>query len=452
MKLFGKVLIANRGEIAVRIIRACRELGIRTVAVHSDVEREALHVRLADESVCIGPARSSYSYLNIPAIISAAEITDSEAIHPGYGFLAENPQFAEVCRTSGIRFIGPEASSIRQAGDKARARRIMKEAGVPVVPGSEGPVSDEAEMKALVKEIGLPVIIKATAGGGGRGMRVVERMEDLVQAFQTARQEALSAFGNGDVYVEKFISRMRHVEVQVIADQHGRVVHLGERDCSIQRRHQKLIEESPSPVADEAFRERLGSLAVRAAEAFGYTSVGTVEFIVTDGAEPYFMEMNTRVQVEHPVTEMVTGVDIIREQIRVAAGQPLSVRQDEVRLTGHSIECRINAEDPERFVPSPGMVRSFIPPGGPGVRVDTAVFAGWEVSPHYDSMIAKLVVHGADRTEAILKMRRALAEFVIDGIQTTIPFHQKVIASPLFASGEFGTDFLERFGSSEAEK
>lgn len=443
MKLFNKVLIANRGEIAVRVIRACRELGILTVAVHSDVEDDALHVRLADESVCIGPAKSSYSYLNIPAIISAAEITDSEAIHPGYGFLAENPQFAEVCKTSGITFIGPDPASIRKAGDKASAREIMKKAGVRVVPGSDGPLADEAAVAKLVDEIGLPVIIKATAGGGGRGMRVVDRRETLGQAFQMARQEALAAFDNGQVYVEKFITRMRHIEVQILADMQGNIIHLGERDCSIQRRHQKLIEESPSPAASAAFRKKLGDLAVRAGKAFDYTSAGTIEFIVADG-EPYFMEMNTRVQVEHPVTEMVTGIDIIKEQIRLAAGQPLSVSQKDITVNGHSIECRINAEDPERFVPSPGRVTSFIPPGGPGVRVDTSVYSGWEVSPFYDSMIAKLIVHGADRPEAIARMRRALAEFGVEGIQTTIPFHRRVMDTELFSSGEFGTDFLER--------
>jgi len=448
MKLFSKVLVANRGEIAVRIIRACRELGIKTVAVHSDIEKDALHVRLADESVCIGPARSSYSYLNIPAIMSAAEITDSEAIHPGYGFLAENPQFAEVCKTSGVRFIGPSAESIRMAGDKAKARQIMIEAGVPVVPGSDGPVSEEDEMLALVKDIGLPVIIKASAGGGGKGMRVVENTGELKQAFQMAQREAMAAFGNGDVYIEKYISEMRHVEVQILADEQGSVIHLGERDCSVQRRHQKLIEESPSPGCAPAFRKILGDLAVKAGKAFNYTSAGTIEFIVTEGQTPYFMEMNTRVQVEHPVTEMVTGIDIIKEQILIAAGHPLQLKQDDVNFTGHSMECRVNAEDPEKFIPSPGTISDFIPPGGPGVRVDTAAFCGWQVSPHYDSMIAKLIVHGEDRDKAITRMQRALSEFTVEGIQTTIPFHRKVMASSLFKSGDFGTDFLSRLNES----
>lgn len=448
MKLFSKVLVANRGEIAVRIIRACRELGIKTVAVHSDIEKDALHVRLADESVCIGPARSSYSYLNIPAIMSAAEITDSEAIHPGYGFLAENPQFAEVCKTSGVRFIGPSAESIRMAGDKAKARQIMIEAGVPVVPGSDGPVSEEDKMLALVKDIGVPVIIKASAGGGGKGMRVVENTGELKQAFQMAQREAMAAFGNGDVYIEKYISEMRHVEVQILADEQGSVIHLGERDCSVQRRHQKLIEESPSPGCAPEFRKLLGDLAVKAGKAFNYTSAGTIEFIVTEGQTPYFMEMNTRVQVEHPVTEMVTGIDIIKEQILIAAGQPLHMKQDEVKFSGHSMECRVNAEDPEKFIPSPGTISDFIPPGGPGVRVDTAAFCGWQVSPHYDSMIAKLIVHGEDRAEAITRMQRALLEFTVEGIQTTIPFHRKVMTSSLFKSGDFGTDFLSRLNES----
>ncbi len=443
--MFSKILIANRGEIAVRIIRACRELGISTVAVHSDVERSALHVRIADESVCIGPAAVSESYLNIPAIISAAEITDSEAVHPGYGFLSENPQFADACRASGINFIGPSAENIRSAGDKSRARQIIKHAGVPVVPGSDGPMSDEKAMIALVKKIGLPVIVKASAGGGGRGMRVVERYEDLKHSFNMARSEALSAFGNGDVYIEKFITRMRHVEVQIMADTSGNIIHLGERDCSVQRRHQKLIEESPSPVLTDRLRRKIGNLAIKAAKAFDYTNVGTVEFIVDNENNMYFMEMNTRVQVEHPVTEMVTGIDIIKEQIRLASGLPLSRKQASIKLSGHSIECRINAEDPDKFIPSPGLISTIIQPGGPGVRVDTAAYTGWSVPPYYDSMIAKLIVHASDRKEAIARMRRALSEFIIDGIRTTIPFHERVMASSLFQSGRFGVDFIERF-------
>ncbi len=443
--MFSKILIANRGEIAVRIIRACRELGISTVAVHSDVERSALHVRAADESVCIGPAPASESYLNIPAIISAAEITDSEAVHPGYGFLSENPQFADACRTSGINFIGPSADNIRGAGDKSRARQIIKHAGVPVVPGSDGPMSDEKAIIALVRKIGLPVIVKASAGGGGRGMRVVERYEDLQHSVRMAQSEALAAFGNGDVYIEKFITNMRHVEVQIMADSNGNIIHLGERDCSVQRRHQKLIEESPSPVLNDRFRKKIGALAVKAAKAFDYTNVGTVEFIVDNDNNIYFMEMNTRVQVEHPVTEMVTGIDIVKEQIRLATGQPLNRKQSSIKLSGHSIECRINAEDPDKFIPSPGLITMIIPPGGPGVRVDTAAYTGWSVPPYYDSMIAKLIVHAADRKEAVARMRRALSEFVIEGIRTTIPFHKRVMDSSMFQSGRFGVDFIERF-------
>lgn len=444
MNSFGKVLIANRGEIAVRIIRACRELGIKTVAVHSTADSSALHVRLADESVCIGPPQSTQSYLNIPAIISAVEITDSEAIHPGYGFLAENPQFAEACRTSGIAFIGPTAESIRMAGDKSKAREVMKKAGVPVVPGSDGPVSDEASVVEVVEKIGYPVIIKASAGGGGKGMRVVEKKADLMQAYHMAQREALAAFGNGDVYVEKFITSMRHIEVQVMADNKGKCIYLGERDCSVQRRHQKLVEEAPSPVVSDALRKRLGTLAVKAARAFRYTNVGTVEFIYDDDHNVYFMEMNTRVQVEHPVTEYVTGIDIIKEQILLAAGNPLRIKQADVKITGHSIECRINAEDPVKFVPSPGLINSIILPGGPGVRVDTAAYCGWTVPPHYDSMIAKLIVYGRDRDEAIMRMRRALEEFIVEGIRTTIPFHKRVMESELFRSGQFNTKFIER--------
>jgi len=448
MNLFGKVLIANRGEIAVRIIRACRELGIKTVAVHSTADSGALHARLADESVCIGPPQSTQSYLNIPAIISAVEITDSEAIHPGYGFLAENPQFAEACRTSGIAFIGPTAESIRMAGDKSKAREVMKKAGVPVVPGSDGPVSDEASVVEVVEKIGYPVIIKASAGGGGKGMRVVEKKADLMQAYHMAQREALAAFGNGDVYVEKFITSMRHIEVQVMADNKGKCIYLGERDCSVQRRHQKLVEEAPSPVVNDSLRKKLGMLAVRAARAFRYTNVGTVEFIYDDDQNVYFMEMNTRVQVEHPVTEYVTGIDIIKEQILLAAGNPLRISQADVKITGHSIECRINAEDPVKFVPSPGLINSIILPGGPGVRVDTAAYCGWTVPPHYDSMIAKLIVHGRDRDEAIMRMRRALEEFIVEGIRTTIPFHKRVMESELFRSGQFNTKFIERLNES----
>jgi len=447
MKLFKKILIANRGEIAVRIIRACRELGIKTVAVYSDIEKDSMHVRLADEAVCIGPANSSQSYLNIPGILSAAEITDSEAIHPGYGFLAENPHFAEACLTSGITFIGPSSENIRIGGDKARARQIMKRKGVPVVPGSDGPVTSEDMVLKVARKIGFPVILKASAGGGGKGMRIVNDEKDLEQAFYLAQREALTAFGNGELYVEKYIPEMRHVEVQIMADSKGNVIHLGERDCSIQRRHQKLIEESPSPVSTEKFRKRIGELAVKAAKAIKYKNIGTVEFIVEPGGGIYFMEINTRVQVEHPVTEAVTGIDIIKEQIKLSSGNPLQYRQGNIKPTGHSIECRINAEDPERFIPSPGRITLFYQPGGPGVRVDSAAYSGWVVPSQYDSLIAKLIVHDKSREEAIARMKRALDEFIIEGIKTTIPFHKKVLNHPDFIRGEFNTSFVDKINN-----
>ena len=450
MKLFKKILIANRGEIAVRIIRTCRELGIRTVAVYSDIEKESMHVRLADEAVCIGPARSTYSYLNIPAILSAAEITDSEAIHPGYGFLAENPHFAEACATSGITFIGPSSENIRLGGDKARARQTMKRKGIPVVPGSDGPVTSEEIALKSARKVGFPVILKASAGGGGKGMRIVREEGELEQAFHLAQREALTAFGNSELYLEKYIPVMRHIEVQIIADSKGNVVHLGERDCSIQRRHQKLIEEAPSPVSTEKFRKKIGELAVKAARAMKYRNVGTVEFIVEPEGGIYFMEINTRVQVEHPVTEAITGIDIIREQIKLAAGLPLEYKQGSIKPSGHSIECRINAEDPERFIPSPGRITFFYQPGGAGVRTDTAVYAGWVVPAHYDSLIAKLIVHGRTREEAIAKMRRALSEFVIEGIKTTIPFHKKVLNHQDFVNGDFTTGFVEKLLSTNS--
>lgn len=449
MKLFKKILIANRGEITVRIIRACRELGIRTVAVYSDVDRESLHVRLADESVCIGPASPAQSYLNIPAILSAAEITDSDAIHPGYGFLSENHHFAEACMTSGITFIGPTSENIRLGGDKAKARQMMRRKGVPVVDGSDGPVPTEEIAAKVAKKIGFPVVLKASAGGGGHGMKIVKEEKDLEQAFYMAQREALTAFGNSEIYIEEYIPEMRHIEVQIMADNKGNTIHLSERDCSIQRRHQKLLEESPSPAAtSEKFRKRIGELGVKAARAIKYRNVGTVEFIVDSRGNIYFIEINTRIQVEHPVTEAVTGIDIVKEQIKLAAGMPLEYKQNQIKLSGHAMECRINAEDPERFIPSPGKITFLSLPGGPGVRVDTAIYQGYTIPSQYDSLIAKLIVHGKDRSEAIAKMKRALAEFIIEGVHTTIPFHKKVLSNPDFISGNFNTQFLEKMNNS----
>ncbi len=448
MKVFKKILIANRGEIAVRIIRACRESGIKTVAVYSEADRASLHLRLADESVCIGPASVAQSYLNIPAILSAAEITDADAIHPGYGFLAENYHFAEACTTSGITFIGPTSENIRLGGDKAKARQIMKRKGVPVVAGSDGPVPNEELAFKVAKKIGFPIVLKASAGGGGHGIKIVREEKDLDQAFYMAQREALTAFGNSEIYIEEYIPELRHVEVQVIADNKGNTVYLGERDCTIQRRHQKLIEESPSPVsATDKFKKRIGELGVKAARAVKYRNAGTVEFIVDPKGSIYFIEMNTRVQVEHPVTEAVTGIDIIKEQIKLAAGLPLEYKQNQVRPWGHAIECRINAEDPERFIPSPGTITFLFLPGGPGVRVDTGIYNGYTIPSHYDSLIAKLIVHGRDRTEAILKMKSALEEFIIEGVNTTIPFHKRVLNSPDFISGNFHTNFIEKLNS-----
>lgn len=447
MKLFKKILIANRGEIAVRVIRACKELGIKTVAIYSDVDRESLHVKLADESVCVGPASTAQSYNNLPSILSAAEITDAEAIHPGYGFLSENPQFAEACLTSGITFIGPSAETIRLGGDKAKARQIMKRRGVPVVPGSDGPVVTEESALKLAKKIGFPVIIKASAGGGGRGMRIIREEAELEKLFFMAQREALTAFGNGELYMEKYITEMRHVEVQIIGDGKGNILHLGERDCSVQRRHQKLIEESPSPIATEKFRKKIGEYAVKAARGFKYRNAGTIEFIVEPDGNIYFMEINTRLQVEHPVTEYVTGIDIVKEQIRVAAGLPLELKQPQVKFAGHSIECRINAEDPERFIPCPGKITFMAVPGGPGVRVDTAMYNGCVIPSHYDSLVAKLIVFGRDRNEAMARMRRALDEFIIEGIKTTIPFHKRVLNDPDFISGDFNTGLVEKMNT-----
>lgn len=452
MALFKKVLIANRGEIAVRVIRACKELGIKTVAVYSDVEKEALHVMLADEAVCIGPANSAQSYLNIPGILSAAEITDSEAVHPGYGFLSENPHFAEACATSGITFIGPTPENIRVGGDKAKARQMMKRRGIPVVPGSDGPVISEELAMKVAKKIGFPVIIKASAGGGGRGMRIVNEESGLEQAFYMAQREALAAFGNGELYVEQYIPEIRHIEVQIAADSKGNTVHFGERDCSIQRRHQKLIEEAPSPVSTEKFRKKIGELAVRAAKAIKYRNIGTMEFIVDMEGNIYFMEMNTRIQVEHPVTEMVSGIDLIKEQIKLAAGSLIEYKQHQIKSYGHAIECRINAEDPERFIPNPGKITFLSLPGGPGVRVDTAVYSGWTVPSYYDSLIAKVIAHGRNREEAISIMKRALDEFIIEGIKTTIPFHRKVFSQSDFVNGEFNTGFIDKINGSGQDK
>ena len=442
--MFHKILIANRGEIALRIIRACKELGIKTVAVHSDADSEALHVKLADESICIGPAPSAKSYLNMKSIISAAEVTDADAIHPGYGFLSENAEFAEICANCGLTFIGPTPENMRLMGDKISARQTVTKAGVPILPGTKEGVHSPEEAKRVAAEIGYPVIIKATAGGGGRGMKVVHSPASLPNAFAAARSEAQAGFGNPEVYIEKFCERPRHVEIQIMADKHGNVIHLGERDCSIQRRHQKLIEEAPCPVLDPETRKKMGECAVAAAKAVGYTSVGTMEFLLDQQGNFYFMEMNTRVQVEHPVTEMITGVDIIKEQIRSAAGIPLRFKQEDIKINGHAIECRINAEHPFKFTPSPGKIDGYHPPGGLGVRVDSAVYDQYTVLPHYDSMIAKLIVHADTREEAIRRMARALDEYIIEGIKTTIAFHQKIMDNKDFIEGNVDTGFLER--------
>jgi acetyl-CoA carboxylase biotin carboxylase subunit len=443
--MFKKILIANRGEVALRVIFACRELGIKTVAVYSEADENSLHVRFADEDVCIGPARSADSYLNVPAVISAAEITGADAIHPGYGFLSESAYLAEVCAACHIKFIGPDPQVIRLMADKARARRVMRKAGVPILPGSEGPIESEDKALKIAKEIGYPVIIKATAGGGGRGMRVVKMPSELPHAFKTAQREAEAAFGVGDVYLEKYVESPRHIEFQILGDQHGAVVHLGERECSIQRRHQKLIEESPSPALTEKMRRKMGAVVIDAAKAVHYTNAGTFEFLMDSDGRFYFMEANTRLQVEHPVTEMVTGIDIVKEQIRIAAGGRLSFKQSEVTFTGHSIECRINAEDPETFVPSPGVIHVFSVPGGPGVRVETFAHSECTISPYYDSMIAKIIVHGRDRQEAVARMRRTLEMTVIEGIKTNIPMHLKILAEPDFIAGRLSTSFMERF-------
>ena len=443
--MFKKILIANRGEIACRIIWACKELDIRTVAIHSDVDRDALHVRFADEAICIGPAPSAQSYLNIPQIISAAEITNVDAIHPGYGFLSENPYFAEVCEACNVTFIGPSPQVIRLMGDKAIARQTMKAAGVPVTPGSEGTVDDEETALREAARIGYPLLIKATAGGGGRGMRLARDAGELRQAYQSARAEAESAFKNSGVYLERYIERPRHIEIQVLADNYGNIVHLGERECSIQRRHQKLIEESPSPAVSWDLRQEMGNVAVKACKEVGYSNVGTMEFLLDESGKYYFMEMNTRIQVEHPVTEMVTVSDLVSAQIRVSAGEPLNLTQDELMFVGHAIECRINAEDPVTFTPSPGRITTFNLPSGPGVRVDTAIYSGYVVPPHYDSLIAKLIVHARTRERAIARMRRALDAMVVEGIKTTIPLHLKILDERDFIEGNLSTDFMDRF-------
>jgi len=448
--MFKKILIANRGEIALRVLAACKELGIATVAVYSEADRDALHVRFADEAICIGPARSADSYLNIPQVISAAEIANVEAIHPGYGFLSESSNFAEVCEASHITFIGPTPDVIRLMGEKDRARAEMAAAGVAIIPGSDGVVPDEAAARDVAAEIGFPFIVKASEGGGGRGMRVVRSRRELARAFQTARAEAEQAFGSPNVYIERFIEKPRHIEFQVLGDRHGRLVHLGERECTIQRRHQKLLEESPSVVIEPEVRASVGQQVVEALARIGYSSAGTVEFLRDPSGKLFFIEMNTRIQVEHPVTEMVTGIDIVKSQIRLAAGERLEDVVGPVEFRGHAIECRINAEDPDTFAPSPGRITAFRVPGGPGIRVDTAAYADAVVPPYYDSLVAKLIAHGRDRDEAIARMRCALDGFVIEGIRTSIPLHQRILANPDFVAGNFDTHFLERRSAAEA--
>jgi acetyl-CoA carboxylase biotin carboxylase subunit len=448
--VFKKILIANRGEIALRVIYACREMGIKTVAVYSEADENSLHVRFADEDVCIGPARASESYLNVPAVISAAEITGADAIHPGYGFLSESAYLAEVCAACHIKFIGPDPHVIRLMGDKARARRVMRKAGVPVLSGSDGIVDTEEKALKTAREIGYPVLIKASAGGGGRGMRIVRTAAELPHALRAAQRESEAAFAVRDVYLEKYLESPRHIEFQILCDQFGSVVHLGERECSVQRRHQKLLEESPSPALTEKMRRKMGGIAVDAARAVQYTNAGTFEFLVDKDGRYYFIEANTRLQVEHPVTEMVTGVDIVKEQIRIAAGERMSCKQSEVTFSGHAIECRVNAECADTFVPSPGVVRVFSVPGGPGIRVDTAAHSECTVSPYYDSMIAKVIAHGRDRQEAIARMRRTLEMTVIEGIKTSVPLHLRILADPDFVAGRFDTSFMNRFAANGA--
>src|SRR5262245_57257217 len=435
--MFAKILIANRGEIALRILRTCREMGIRSVVAHSTADTGSLPVRLADESICIGPEDSAQSYLDIPRLIAAAEVTDTEAIHPGYGFLAENATFAEICRACSIRFIGPSPEVIRLLGDKVRARELARKADVPLLPGSDGAVRDEGEARAVAETLGYPVLLKASMGGGGRGMRIVWTPELLEAAVRTCQTEAAAAFGSSEIYLEKYVEGARHVEVQVLADPHGQTIHLGERDCSIQRRHQKLVEESPCPVMTDAVRQELTGAALRLCRAVGYESAGTVEFLLDRSGRFYFLEVNTRIQVEHPVTEVVTGLDLVRAQILIAAGEPLGLRQEDVDFRGHAIECRVTAEDPVSFTPSPGRIATYVPPGGPAVRVDSHCFAGYTIPPHYDSLVAKVITHGVDRAEALARMRRAMAEFLLEGIKTTIPLHARVLADPRFVAGDY---------------
>ncbi|WP_417475811.1 acetyl-CoA carboxylase biotin carboxylase subunit [Maricaulis sp.] len=440
--MFDKILIANRGEIALRIHRACREMGIRTVAIHSEADANAMHVRLADESVCVGPASAAKSYLNIPSIIAAAEVTGAQAIHPGYGFLSENARFAEIVEAHGLTFIGPTAAHIRMMGDKITAKKAVMAAGIPVVPGSEGGVSNIKEAKEIARGIGFPVLVKAASGGGGRGMKVAETEEKLQEAMETASAEAAAAFGDGTVYLEKYLGRPRHIEIQILADMHGNVVHLGERDCSLQRRHQKILEEAPSPALTAEERATIGETVRKAIEVIGYRGVGTIEFLYENG-EFYFIEMNTRLQVEHPVTEMITGIDLVREQIRVADGAHLDIRQEDITFEGHSIECRINAENPRTFAPSPGKITDFHAPGGLGVRLDSALYTGYSVPPYYDSLIGKLIVHGRTRAEALLRLRRSLEEMVVGGIETSIPIFLNLLEEPEFVNGDYHIRWLE---------
>ena len=442
--MFDKVLIACRGEVALRIHRACREMGIHTVAVHSTADADAMHVRLADESVCIGPAAADQSYLNIPAIISAAEISGAEAIHPGYGFLSENAHFAEIVEEHGVTFIGPKAEHIRLMGDKVAAKRAMRERGVPVVPGSDGALQNDDEAHGLAREIGYPVLVKAVAGGGGRGMKVAEDERHLAEALATARAESQAAFGDDTLYLEKFLAAPRHIEIQILADAHGNVVHLGERDCSLQRRHQKVVEEAPSPALNAEQRDKLGGVVTQAIGDLGYLNAGTVEFLYENG-EFYFIEMNTRLQVEHPVTEMITGIDIVRAQTRIAVGTALDFTQDDVTFSGHAIECRINAENPRTFAPTPGTITDYLTPGGLGVRVDSAIYSGYSVPPYYDGLVSKLIVHGKSRNECLMRLRRALEEYVIGGIETTIPLHRTLMASSDFINGSYDIHWLESF-------